>query len=87
MAKSGKKVVEFYQIGWYNMGNNDKNTNKNYSNLPPQDKEVKLMATPILSTPVLKGQDLVDLVKDLNKPDKNQSRRKKALATLLLVTK
>lgn len=55
--------------------------------LPPQIKEVKLMATPIEATPILKGKDLVDLVKDLRRPDTNKARRNKALKLLLNVTK
>lgn len=45
------------------------------------------MATPIEATPVLKGKDLVDLVKDLRRPDMNKNRRNKALQLLLSVTK
>ena len=54
---------------------------------PPQDKmEFKFMATPITSTPILKGKDLVDLVNDLKKPDKGKERRRKAMETLIIVT-
>ena len=45
------------------------------------------MATPIKSTPILKGKDLVDLVNDLKKPDKGKARRQKALKLLLSVSK
>lgn len=50
-------------------------------------KEVLNMATPIKSTPVLKGKDLVELVNDLKKPDINKERRNKALKFLLSVSK
>lgn len=55
--------------------------------LLPEKGSVKLMAAPITSTPVLKGKDLVRLVRDLDKPDKNKDRRQKALKALLTVTK
>ena len=45
------------------------------------------MATPIKSTPILKGKDLVDLVNDLRKPDKGKARRQKAMKLLHCVTK
>jgi hypothetical protein len=48
---------------------------KNMDELLLDERSVKFMATPITSTPVLKGKDLVNLVKDLNKPDKNKDRR------------
>lgn len=50
-------------------------------------KEVRLMAKPITATPILKGQDLVDLVNDLRRPDKNQETRKVASDLLRIVTK
>ena len=53
----------------------------------PKEGNDKLMAAPITSTPVLKGKDLVDLVKDLKKPDTNKDRRQKALKALTIVTK
>ena len=53
----------------------------------PHKKEVKIMAAPIQSTPILKGKDLVDLVNDLKKPDNGKSRRQKALKLLLDVTR
>ena len=55
--------------------------------LLPYKRSVSLMAAPITSTPVLKGKDLVDLIKDLKKPDTNKDRRQKALKALLMVTK
>ncbi|MFZ3102151.1 MAG: hypothetical protein WA131_12870 [Desulfitobacteriaceae bacterium] len=55
--------------------------------LLPYERSVSLMAAPITSTPVLKGKDLVDLIKDLKKPDTNKDRRQKALKALLMVTK
>ena len=45
------------------------------------------MATPIKSTPVLKGKDLVNLANDLKRPDVNKDRRNKALKFLLSVSK
>ncbi|KUO70722.1 MAG: hypothetical protein APF81_26035 [Desulfosporosinus sp. BRH_c37] len=60
---------------------------KNMDELLPDERSVKLMAAPITSTPVLKGKDLVNLIKDLNKPDKNKDRRQKALKALQIVTK
>lgn len=45
------------------------------------------MAKPITATPILKGQDLVDLVNDLRRPDKNQETRKVASDLLRIVTK
>lgn len=53
----------------------------------PEKGSGKLMATPITSTPVLKGKDLIDLVTDLKKPDTNKDRRQKALKALKIVTK
>ncbi|HBW36534.1 MAG: hypothetical protein VR66_23470 [Peptococcaceae bacterium BRH_c23] len=53
----------------------------------PEERSVKLIAAPITSTPVLKGKDLVNLVKDINKPDTNKDRRQKALKALQIVTK
>ncbi len=60
---------------------------KNNKQLPPRKKEVKLMASPIEATPILKGKDLVDLVKDLKRPDTNKDRRTKALKLLHNVMK
>ena len=60
----------------------DKTITDNDKQLPPQKKEVKLMASPIAATPILKGKDLVDLVKDLNRPDKGKAKRRKALEML-----
>jgi len=45
------------------------------------------MATPIKSTPVLKGKDLVDLTNDIKRPDVNKDRRDKALKFLLSLSK
>ena len=53
----------------------------------PKEGNDKLMVAPITSTPVLKGKDLVDLVKDLKKPDTNKDRRQKALKALTIITK
>lgn len=50
--------------------------------LPAVKREEIFMASSIASTPVLKGQDLVRLVKDINIPDKNKDRRQKALKAL-----
>ncbi|KKM12629.1 hypothetical protein SY88_02590 [Clostridiales bacterium PH28_bin88] len=62
--------------------------NKNKSKqLPPQEEEVKIMAKPIEATPILKGKDLVELVKDLKRPDTNKARREKALKVLVSYTK
>lgn len=61
--------------------------NDNNKESLPRKKEVKIMATPIKSTPILKGKDLVDLVNDLKKPDKGKARRQKALKLLLSVSK
>lgn len=49
-------------------------------------KEVRLMAKPIPSTPDLKGQDLVNLINDLKRPDTAKEMRKKAVASLKLVS-
>ncbi|MDF2922158.1 MAG: hypothetical protein K0R57_1072 [Paenibacillaceae bacterium] len=53
------------------------------------EKEIKLMAKPIKATPVLKGQDLIDLVQSLSKKDSadSQAKRKSALASLRKVRK
>lgn len=51
------------------------------------ERKIKIMATPISATPVLKGQDLVRLVKDLNRPDKNKEQRQKALNALIAISK
>ncbi|WP_018214279.1 hypothetical protein [Desulfitobacterium hafniense] len=45
------------------------------------------MSSSIASTPILKGQDLVRLVNDINKPDKNKDRRQKALKALMSISK
>lgn len=45
------------------------------------------MVSPIPATPILKGQDLVRLVNDINRPDKNKSRRQKALKALMSISK
>ena len=55
--------------------------------LPGFEKEAKFMATPIAPTPILKGQDLVKLVNDLKKPDRNKESRQKALKALLSISK
>jgi hypothetical protein len=47
-------------------------------------KEDKLMAKPIESTPVLKGQDLIDFVHSLAKKDSEQSNAKRQSALTLL---
>ncbi|WP_418792152.1 hypothetical protein [Phosphitispora sp. TUW77] len=65
----------------------EKTNDENNKQLPPTIEEVKLMAKPIEATPVLKGKDLVDLVKDLQRPDINKHRRSKALKLLVNVTK
>jgi len=62
------------------------NGNKN-EQLPPQKEEVKIMAKPIEATPILKGKDLIELVKDLKRPDTNKARREKALKVLYNYTK
>ncbi len=45
------------------------------------------MPSSIASTPILKGQDLVRLVNDINKPDKNKDRRQKSLKALMSISK
>ncbi|KTE91830.1 hypothetical protein [Desulfitobacterium hafniense] len=55
--------------------------------LPAVKREEIFMASSIASTPILKGQDLVRLVKDINKPDKNKDRRQKALKALMSISK
>ena len=50
-------------------------------------EEAKFMATAIAPTPILKGQDLVRLVKDLKKRDNNKDMRQKALKALLSISK
>ena len=55
--------------------------------LPPYMKGVKFMAKPILATPVLKGKDLVELARDLQRPDNNKVRREKALKILTSYSK
>lgn len=66
------------------------NEEKSKEPLPHKEEvseEVGIMATPIQSTPVLKGKDLVGLVNDLKKPDKGKSRRQKALKILQSVVR
>jgi len=52
-------------------------------------EEKKFMAKPIEATPILKGSDLVNFSKALNKQDSQESRarRKSALTLLRSVTK
>lgn len=50
-------------------------------------EEVIFMASSIAPTPILKGQDLVNLVNNLNKPDNNKELRQKALKALLSISK
>ncbi len=45
------------------------------------------MNSSIPSTPILKGEDLIRLVNDINKPDKNKDRRQKALEALMSISK
>jgi hypothetical protein len=65
----------------------ERDIHENSKQAPPQNKEVLNMATPIKSTPVLKGKDLVNLANDLKRPDVNKARRNKALKFLLSVSK
>lgn len=60
---------------------------KEEKSLPTVEGEDEIMATSIASTPILKGQDLVKLVNDLNKPDNNKDLRQKALKALLSISK
>lgn len=45
------------------------------------------MASPIEATPILRGKDLVDLVKDLEKPDRGKQDRQEALQVLRKIRK
>jgi hypothetical protein len=51
---------------------------KKYTTLKVKEKEVRLMAKPIASTPILKGRDLYQLIKDVQKPDRGKEKRKLA---------
>lgn len=50
-------------------------------------KNSDFKSSPISATPILKGQDLVDLVKDLDKPDLGKDRRQEALKILKKIRK
>lgn len=45
------------------------------------------MTSSIAPTPILKGKDLVRLVKDISRPDKNKDRRQRALKALMSISK
>lgn len=47
----------------------------------------KLKTSPIPSTPILKGQDLVNLINDLEKPDIGKARRLKGKEILRKISK
>ncbi len=51
------------------------------------EKEEIYMAKPIEATPILKGQDLVDLVNDIKRTDRNKRRRTEALEALRKITR
>ena len=44
------------------------------------------MATPIAATPTLKGKDLLNLIKDVSRPDRGQEKRKLAQELLRRAT-
>lgn len=51
-----------------------------------KEKEVRLMATPIAATPVLKGRDLKSLLDDVKRPDRGQEKRELARQLLKRAT-
>jgi len=65
----------------------DKENRDNLRPLHVERRERRLMAAPIKSTPILKGSDLVDLVKDLKRKDSNKERRQKALKALQSISR
>jgi hypothetical protein len=50
-------------------------------------REVKLMAKPIPATPVLEGQDAMEVLKELQRPDKAKEIRMKAVESLKTVSR
>jgi hypothetical protein len=50
-------------------------------------KEVRLMAKPIPATPVLEGQDVLEVLKELQRPDKAKETRMKAVESLKIVSR
>ena len=49
-------------------------------------KEVRLVAKSIEATPILRGQDLLNLVKDAQRPDRGKEKRKIARELLRIAT-
>jgi hypothetical protein len=76
----GNIVFHFFLRGAIMSANKDKPQ-------PPARKEDKLVASPIQATPVLRGQDLVDLVNDFKRPDTNKEERQRALKILKSISK
>jgi hypothetical protein len=50
-------------------------------------KEVRLMAKPIIATPVFEGKDVIEVLKELRRPDKAKELRLKAVESLKLVSR
>ena len=54
---------------------------------PPIGRRGRRMATPIAATPILRGQNLINLLKDLGQPDTKKHLRKRALEDLMQVSR
>jgi hypothetical protein len=50
-------------------------------------KGVRLMAKPIPATPALEGQDVLEVLKELQRPDKAKELRMKAVESLKIVSR